>query len=59
MPSHWLPGFLAAWEAGETLLDANAAGNRRVESQMGDDPKNRMAMTMYGNPLLRRADVSA
>lgn len=58
VPSHWLPGFLAAWEAGETLLDANAAGNRRVVSQMGDDPKNGMAMTLYGNPLLRRQDLS-
>lgn len=59
VPSHWLPGFLAAWEAGETLLGANGAGNRRVESQMGDDAKNSMAMTLYGNPLLRRQDFSS
>ena len=58
VPSHWLPGFLAAWEAGETLLEANAAGNSRVELQMGDDAKNSMAMTLYGNPLVRRQDFS-
>lgn len=58
VPSHWLPGFLEAWYAGEPLIDANAAANRRVASQMGDDPRLTMAMTLYGNPLLRRQELS-
>lgn len=57
VPSHWLPAFLAAWEAGERLIDANAAANRAVATQMGDNPAQVMAMTLYGNPFLRRRDL--
>lgn len=57
VPSHWLPAFLAAWEAGEALIDANAAGNRAVGEQMGNEPRDALAMTLYGNPFLRRVDL--
>ncbi|UOV05451.1 CHAT domain-containing protein [Pseudoxanthomonas mexicana] len=57
VPSHWLPAFLTAWHAGETLIDAHAAGNRAVGAQMGNEPRDALAMTLYGNPFLRRADL--
>lgn len=56
VPSHWLPAFLTAWEAGDRLIDANAAANRVVARQMGDNPAQAMAMTLYGNPFLCRRD---
>lgn len=58
VPSHWLPAFLAEWEAGAALIDANAAGNRAVGAQMGNEPRETLAMTLYGNPFLRQADLS-
>lgn len=58
VPSHWLPAFLAEWDAGGTLIDANAAGNRAVGTQMGGEPRDALAMTLYGNPLLRQGDLS-
>ncbi len=57
VPSHWLPAFLTAWHAGEALIDAHAAGNRAVGAQMGNEPRDALAMTLYGNPFLRRADL--
>ncbi|MBD9477393.1 CHAT domain-containing protein [Pseudoxanthomonas sp. PXM02] len=57
VPSHWLPAFLAAWQAGQTLIDAHAAGNRAVAAQMGNEPRDALAMTLYGNAFLRRADL--
>jgi hypothetical protein len=59
VPSHWLPAFLAAWGGGQTLLEANAAGNRAVIAQMGNEPQDAMALTLYGNPFLRRVDLNA
>lgn len=57
VPSHWLPAFLAAWEAGAMVIDANDAGNRAVGAQMGNEPRDALAMTLYGNPFLRREDL--
>ena len=57
VPSHWLPAFLAAWEAGATLIEANDAGNRAVGARMGNEPRDALAMTLYGNPFLRRTDL--
>lgn len=59
VPSHWLPAFLAAWDGGQTLLEANAAGNRAVSAQMGNEPQDAMALTLYGNPFLRRVALNA
>jgi hypothetical protein len=36
---------------------ANAAGNRAVGAQMGNEPRDALAMTLYGNPFLRRDDL--
>jgi len=57
VPSHWLPAFLTAWEAGDKLIDANASANRAVAREMGDSPARVMAMTLYGNPFLCRQDL--
>lgn len=54
VPSHWLPAFLDAWNAGRPLIDATYEGNRAVEKAMGDSPEYCMAMTLYGNPMLLR-----
>ena len=54
VPSHWLPAFLDAWNAGRPLIDANYEGNRAVEKAMGDSQEYCMAMTLYGNPMLVR-----
>jgi hypothetical protein len=54
VPSHWLPTFLEKWVEGERVIDANFAANRAVLKGMGDSPRDTMAMTVYGNPLLRR-----
>ncbi len=54
VPSHWLPAFLDAWNAGSPLIDANFQANRAVAKAMGDSPEYCMAMTLYGNPLLVR-----
>ena len=58
VPSHWLPTFLTTWAAGERLIDATFAANRAVVRAMGDDPKYAMALTVYGNPLLRRSETA-
>jgi hypothetical protein len=54
VPSHWLPTFLSRWVNGDRLIDANYAANLAVSKAMGDSPRDTMAMTLYGNPLLRR-----
>lgn len=51
VPSHWLPAFLKAWDAGVPLIDANFQANRAVECAMGDSPALCLAMNVYGDPL--------
>jgi hypothetical protein len=57
VPSHWLPAFLHAWNEGARLIDANADANRAVARQMGHEPRDALAMTLYGNPLLCKGDL--
>lgn len=53
IPPYWLPTFLAAWSNGESVLDACFEANERVRSIMGDDPAKYLAMSVYGNPMMR------
>lgn len=55
--AHWLPTFLAEWEGGAAVIDAHAAANRAVNARMGNEPRDALAMTLYGNPFLRRVDM--
>ena len=53
VPDYWLPVFLRAWEAGETLMEANFRANAKVAASTGS-PEFGLAMTVYGNGLARR-----
>jgi hypothetical protein len=53
VPDHWLRSFLDAWDAGETLMEANFKANAQVAARTGS-PEFALAMTVYGNPLARR-----
>lgn len=54
VPDYWLPSFLEAWCAGETLMEANFRANAKVAVCTGS-PEFALAMTVYGNPLARRS----
>jgi len=54
VPPHWLPAFLAEWANGATLIEANFSANRVVDARFALDPARGLAMTVYGDPLLKR-----
>lgn len=53
---NWLEPFLRAWEAGATVLDATRRANDAVARHFGDVPQYSLAMRVYGDVLLTRAD---
>ncbi len=55
VPSHWLPVFLEHWSRGESLIEANFAANKVVDRSFAYDPARGLAMTVFGNPTIRRA----
>jgi hypothetical protein len=55
VPSHWLPRFLELWEGGTSVIDANLGANEAVHQAMGDAPARCLAMTVLGDPLLKKA----
>ncbi len=54
VPSHWLPTFLEQWSMGKPLIQANFAANKIVDQCFSLDPARGLAMTVIGNPLVRR-----
>jgi hypothetical protein len=50
----WLEAFMEAWEAGEMALDANFIANTAVDTRYGYVPQYSLAMTVYGDPYLRK-----
>jgi len=52
-------GFLEKWRAGATVAEANFRANKAVEDGFGFVPEKCLAMTVYGNPMLRRAHLRA
>jgi hypothetical protein len=54
VPSHWLPAFLTHWSRGEPLIQANFAANKIVDQYFALDPAKGLAMTVFGNPMVRR-----
>lgn len=54
VPSHWLPVFLEYWSKGGILIEANFYANKAVDRYFSQDPARGLAMTIFGNPLLRR-----
>lgn len=57
VPGTWLEGFMEAWDAGETAIDANFTANARVQERYGYEPQHSLAMAVYGDPYLRNAAV--
>lgn len=54
----WLDAFLDAWEAGKTVLDANFIANSAVHERYGYVPQYSLAMSVYGDPYLRKQSMS-
>ncbi len=50
----WLKGFLEAWNAEATIIDAYAEGNAAVRAATSTDLARSLAMSFYGNPFLTR-----
>jgi hypothetical protein len=50
VPSHWLPTFLRAWDAGLPVIDANFEANRSVQKHF-PELRDCLAMNVYGDPL--------
>ncbi len=54
VPAYWLPAFMHAWSAGATVIEANFEGNKAVERALGKSPANRLALTVFGDPLVTK-----
>ena len=54
VPAHWLPAFLRRWDEGATLIKANFDANAVVDRAFAQDPARGLAMSLFGNPLLRK-----
>jgi hypothetical protein len=54
VPAYWLPAFLKAWSSGAPVIDANFEANQATRRPMGDFPADCLAMSVFGNPLLKR-----
>lgn len=50
----WLEPFLNSWESGLTILQATKVANEAVSRALGDNPQYCLAMTVYGDVLLKR-----
>lgn len=54
VPAYWLPAFMDTWSAGATVIEANFEGNKAVERTLGNSPANRLALTVFGDPLVTK-----
>ena len=54
VPSYWLPAFLEAWEGGHILVDAVFEANQTVRRTFSDEPRDYLAMNVYGDGLRAR-----
>lgn len=50
----WLNAFLKAWNGGSPIIDAYRAGNEAVAAATSIDPARSLAMSLYGNPFVKR-----
>ena len=50
----WLATFMREWDAGQSALDATFTANQSVEANFGFVPQYSLAMTVTGDPLLRK-----
>jgi hypothetical protein len=54
--AHWLPTFLRAWESGDSIIDANFKANSHVRHAFSPEPRDYLAMNVYGDPLRKKGD---
>jgi hypothetical protein len=54
VPVFWLPEFLEAWRLGTSVIDANVLANAAVRRNLRDNTDVGLAMSVYGDPLLRK-----
>ncbi|WP_349984213.1 CHAT domain-containing protein [Stenotrophomonas sp. WHRI 8082] len=52
---YWLETFMAEWERDETALDSTFVANAAVDMKFGYVPQYAMAMTAYGDVMLKRS----
>ncbi len=50
----WLDAFLKAWRGGMVVMDACHVANRYVSDKTSWDPKRALAMSLYGDPFIRK-----
>lgn len=50
---YWLPEFMAAWDKGCTVVEANFLANLAVANAMGGGLETCLAMNVFGDPLRR------
>ena len=51
---NWLEPFMNAWNSGATVLLATKAANEFVAKQLGDNPQYSLAMSVYGDMLMKK-----
>jgi hypothetical protein len=51
---HWLPAFLTRWEAGDDVMTACFAANLAVRIALGGEPRDWLALSVFGDPYRRR-----
>jgi len=54
VPAIWLPKFLESWDKNDPVIDCVYEANRAV-AQSGSGPADALALSLYGNPFVRRA----
>lgn len=57
IPPIWLPAFLERWANGEPVIDACFEANQSIRDARGPKPVDDLAMTVYGDPLVRSVRV--
>ncbi|MAY26044.1 MAG: hypothetical protein CMK02_07090 [Polycyclovorans sp.] len=54
VPSYWIPIFLELWHSGSSVIDAVFDANANVRGKFSGEPRDCLAMHLYGDPLRRK-----
>lgn len=57
VPSHWLPTFMEGWNSGVAVIDAAFEANAQVRNGFSTEPRDCLAMHVYGDGLRTRTPV--
>jgi hypothetical protein len=55
VPSYWIPTFLERWHDGSAVIDAVFDANASVRDGFSREPRDCLAMHLYGDPLRRKS----